>query len=167
MTDTTQTQLTPYQQGVLTELGISTWGLQEKQSSPANVEAKLDLKNTTDAKTVSSELKKDQALAAIQRIKQSTQQTKRSEQVLLSVSSELANSQLLTDILLAFNLLEKGYKPLPEAQHQEYQDFPLSWVEGHTLSLEGNKLTTPDYSRLSQAQHKKQLFKLIQQTQVV
>lgn len=161
-------QLTDYQRAILTEVGVTFW--QFRDPSKTVDQAAQFSGNQTDQQPINNQdlasktqVKSPQdALLALQQLKEDVLTVESTDKVLLALSNQEIKSVIVNDVLMAMGLENKAYKNVSAEQLAQFKDYPLSWQQGEKLTLNDNQLSTGSLAELSRPEMKKQLWQLIQ-----
>jgi DNA polymerase III psi subunit len=162
-------RLSSYQRATLTEMGISSWLIDDKELLSPTGSVGLNsqnqvMANNTSSKPVVAKNKnsQEQALARLQKLKSTTLQKVSTDSVLVTWEKSDITPAIFEDVLLALDMDTMQHKHIQPEQIIEYCDQPLVWLQGEKVNFKNNQLTSPSLNELQDVQHKKQLWQQLQ-----
>ncbi|MFT2091324.1 DNA polymerase III subunit psi [Paraglaciecola sp. 2405UD69-4] len=168
MTRTSHSSISTYQSAILTEMGISNWGLlsQEKvEASPSEAQMK-ELKQPESVAYNTSSVK-ESALTKLQQLKKQNAPLKKTDSILTTFTKDDLSTPIFQDVLLALELADTSVIHVDNGQEQRYEEYPIFWGVGDSLSYKNKKLYTTSLKGLStSATLKKQLWDLLKEAKV-
>ncbi|MBC3765100.1 hypothetical protein [Neptunicella marina] len=167
------TTLSEYQKNVLSELGITQWVLRENAESAHEQTQSQPVESVTasNQKTVSSQ---EVALAKLALLKQQEQPAQAENQQQDDVQTKPASDNPVVESVQPDPVVIKLNHNHPLVQDlvtylclagniDDRTQLSLKWVEGDSVSLDGDTLSTPSLTKLTQSTDcKKQLWQVLQ-----
>lgn len=146
---------------MLTQMGITSWKLQ----GPEVVVAANNLPESQSSSNKKLESEKGLPKAISQfKNGHGVAQTKVQAipgQLLLLMSSEQAEHQLVADILQAAGFQATHTRTIVEQAISHFKEFDFAWQIGQNLELSGSILTTPPLEKMQRWDLKQQLWKIL------